>query len=346
MSNQSWLRYFHQPHPGYQYSATTSDRASSTKSPGLSGEAYAKVLARSKVFVSCTGKFNLPFIKISEVLASGAVLMCDRPCGADELGLIDDENYVSVDAVNFMGRLHDLLHDPARLNRIAKAGRQLAETKLALPHYAKRAAELLLSISKLPQNTIVLESTETVGSANMVGKARQVVRRKLESVGRRLLPDPPVVHSPALPIEGGTQLDWALVAEHQHILDCSRSPAKADMQLIQHLGLNAYWGKQPVVTQNPEVVSLRPLLLQDLARTLGARNLAEIGTARGMQSMFWARYLRENSGQPGRVYTCDIVRHDEPVFRTPLTGERHWTRRELWQGLPESNLIDLCMGTP
>ncbi len=344
LSNQTWLRYFHQPHPGYRYATSPAGSALPQQTAGLSGEAYAKVLSRSKVFVSCTGKFNLPFIKISEVLAGGAVLMCDRPCGADELGLVADENYVPVDAVNFMGRLHDLLRDPARLNRIAKAGRQLAETKLALPHYAKRGADLLLSIAKLQQKPIVLESAGPVRSATVVGKARQAVRRKMEAVGRRLLPPQPVVRTPALPIEGGTQLDWAQVIEHQHILDCSRSPDQTDMQLIQHLGLNAYWGKQPIVTQNPEVVSYRPLLLQDLARTLGARHLAEIGTARGMQSMFWARYLRENTALPGRVFTCDIVGHDEPVFRTPLTCERQWTRRELWQGLPESRHIDFVHG--
>ena len=344
LSHQSWLRYFHQPHPGYRYTASLSQGAPPQQTLGLCGEAYAQVLARSKVFVSCTGKYNLPFIKISEVLASGAVLMCDRPCGADELGLVDDVNYVPIDAVNFMGRLQDLLHDPPRLNRIAHAGRQLAKTKLALPHYARRAAEILLSIPTFTQTPVVLESPDAVVATNMVGKARRIVRRKLEAVARRLLPDPPVIQSPALRIASGTRLDWAQVVEHCHILDCSRSPGNAEMQLIQHLGLNAYWGRQPVVTQNPEVVSFRPLLLQELARALGARHLTEIGTARGMQCMFWARYLRENPGLPGRVYTCDIVGHDEPVFRTPLTGERHWTRRELWQGLPESGLIDFVHG--
>lgn len=83
LQKQVGIRYFNKTHPGYAYQEGNSN--------ALTGEKYAQAINRSLVFLSCTGKYKIPFIKLYEVLASRTLLMCDRPMGAEKIGLVDGE---------------------------------------------------------------------------------------------------------------------------------------------------------------------------------------------------------------------------------------------------------------
>ena len=63
----------------------------------------------------------------------------------------------------------------------------------------------------------------------------------------------------------------------------------------------------PEATQSAfDELVVRPTYLCDIAKTFGARNFAEVGTAQGLQSFTFAEYLTSQS-VPGHVWTCDIM---------------------------------------
>jgi hypothetical protein len=51
---------------------------------------------------------------------------------------------------------------------------------------------------------------------------------------------------------------------------------------------------------------VRPTYLCEIAKLYGAKTIAEVGTAQGLQSYTFAEYLK-SEGIPGHVWTCDIV---------------------------------------
>lgn len=343
---QSWLTYFYKPHPGYSF------RVEGT----LTGEAYARALARTKINVTCTTRLNLPIIKIGETLASGAMLMCDPPNGAEELGLVSGKTYVEVNREDFLIKLRYYLdHEEERL-RIAEAGRRLFEERHSVENYAVRALNTLEKILHRPQinrlssNQIKWEISRSDTRAKKIvrrifGKASKM-KECIRYAARVFRHGPPQLSASNVweSVEGGSKLDWKFVEETKHVLETANLCHLNDLNLIERYGLNAYWGDPPVITQHPEVVSLRPILLRELAHALSATTICEVGTARGLQSIFWARYFESENVTHARVFTCDIVSHDDPIYYTPITGEKRWTRKELWASESCTSLINFTHG--
>lgn len=360
LRSQSWLKYFTHPHPGYDFD---------TKGACV-GEDYAQSLARSKVFVSCTGRYGLPFIKIFEVLASGALLMCDKPSGSEQLGLIDGETYVEVNKSNFMQKLKYYLSHPEELTRVSAAGQALFLAEYTVEHSATRFINAFISI--IEDNAVAVNGEICSGVENRVPDTDTCsTLRTLALTAKQLLYRParwlmgtddtskslPCDNSVADTLntltncslweddKGGTFLDWARVSESKHVLEICQIDSLRELELIEKFGLNAHWGANPVITQHAETVFARPKALQLLAQTINAKLICEIGTARGLQAVFWAQYLSRTHSQSGAIYTCDIIGHDEPLFRTPLSAQAIWTRRELWASEPVASKIHFVHGT-
>lgn len=117
-SQQRGLAYFHQPHPGYAF-----------MNPGdaLTGDRYARVINESRIFASCTGRYQIPFIKLYEILACGTMLMCDEPAGANYLGLEDRETFAAVTSASFTATTRRYLDERRERERVAHNGRALFE---------------------------------------------------------------------------------------------------------------------------------------------------------------------------------------------------------------------------
>jgi Glycosyl transferases group 1 len=103
LSSRSDLNFLYRQHPGYRFIPNDQELLVSRK--------YFEVIKKSRIFSSCTGKYQIPFIKLYEVLACGVPLMCDKPTGGEYLYLKDNENYLPITADNFEKRLQALLAD-------------------------------------------------------------------------------------------------------------------------------------------------------------------------------------------------------------------------------------------
>jgi hypothetical protein len=347
LSQQSWINYFCKEHPGYNYNLTDA----------LTNEAYARVLARSKIFVSCTGRYKVPFIKISEVLASGALLMCDRPNGAEQLGLVDGQTYAEVDKVNFMEKVHYYLHHPDELSDIARRGQALFLDRFTVKYHGQRTANALLALTKT--TTCVTENDPAMrhrsGNDGISGRAK--LSKRVVSAIEHILPSfvrkpvdtdaPHVAEFPPSPWQQETKyscLDWKRVIEARHVLEICQIQSVEELALIEKFGLNAAWSERPVITAFPEVVSARPKVLSLLAQKSGMKTFCEVGTARGLQSIFWGRYLVKSRQDDGLVFTCDIDDHETPRYRTPIDGETIFSRRELWQQSSFASVVNFVCG--
>ena len=51
----------------------------------------------------------------------------------------------------------------------------------------------------------------------------------------------------------------------------------------------------------------RPYYLTTIAKEFGVKNIAEVGTAQGLQFYSFAKYVDENHSNSGHVWSCDII---------------------------------------
>lgn len=131
-----------------------------------------------------------------------------------------------------------------------------------------------------------------------------------------------------------------VVKTKKHILELGGVVTRPVLDIWLKLGVNCRpYENPPVVTKFPEILVLRGVYLRDLAVRTQARKFAEIGTARGFQSMLWAQYLVDGRIEDGAVYTCDVDGMDLRVYKTCVTGDRVFTRRELWEEYPGKSFI-------
>ena len=300
---QSDLNFFHRQHPGYVF----------PEGNALTGVRYAQVINRSKIFASCTSKFHIPFIKLYEVLACRSALLCDRPRGAELLGLKDGETFIEAGASNCVQKAKQYLQEEDRLEFIWDAGRQLFLDRHTVE---KRAQEM----------TEVLPYFLNTGEG--IGWAAHSHNLKLVNIWNKK-----------------TRASALASASERDILSYGLPLRQVNWKYWLRLGLNLRpYENPPVVTQFPELVALRPELLYTLAKQIKARTLVEIGTARGLQSMVWAQYLVDEGIEDGRVITCDIISHDERCFKIPLEHEKLFTRRELWENIEPAENITFVHG--
>jgi hypothetical protein len=127
--------------------------------------AYARAINQSHIFLTCCTKYKIPVMKLFEALACKTLLMCDRPYGAEQLGLIDGETFVEVDENNFLEKIRYYLKKPDEMRRIAENGYRLAHTRHTVD---KRAQELkgLLENFILEYNKIKTTKIPSYGFIN------------------------------------------------------------------------------------------------------------------------------------------------------------------------------------
>ncbi len=299
-SQQKDLSFFSQPHPGYRYH---------TRATALIGENYAKIINQSKIFASCTGKYNIPFIKLYEVLACKTVLMCDCPMGGEYLGLSDKETYLRITKDNFLEEAKRLLKDKQAIDRIARNGYKLFLSRHTVEIRAREFIETLKGL---------LYGQPAEGWASLYPYRKECKFRVVNPLLKKF--------------------------STKHIREVSRPADTITLGIWKKYGLNNRPHEiPPVVTEQPDLVVLRGVYLRQLAEYSKAKYLAEVGTARGFQSFMWAQYLLENF-QDGLIYTCDIDGMDKPIYKTPLTDNQILTRRQLWHDSPQSPLIRFVHG--
>ncbi|MDP2922777.1 MAG: glycosyltransferase [Candidatus Omnitrophota bacterium] len=105
--------------------------------------AYAKAMNRSHIFLTCCTKYKIPVMKLFEALACKTLLMCDKPYGAEGLGLIDQETFVEVEENNFLEKIRYYLKRPDEMKRISENGYRLVHQRHTVEKRALEFKELL-----------------------------------------------------------------------------------------------------------------------------------------------------------------------------------------------------------
>jgi len=119
LRTQKKIKYFVKDNPPYQF--YENDDVGGIPIRGN----YARAINRSRIFITCCTKFRTPVAKTFEALACKTLLMCDRPAGAEKVGLVDGETYAEVTRDNFMSRIRYYLSRPDEIRRIAENGYNL-----------------------------------------------------------------------------------------------------------------------------------------------------------------------------------------------------------------------------
>ena len=110
------------------------------------GESYINALQRSKVMLTDASRYGCPVKKYFEAIATGCLLMADRPNHADEIGLVAGENYVEISKDNWREKLDYYLANETERLKITRNARELFERK----HTNKvRAKELIWNLNKV-----------------------------------------------------------------------------------------------------------------------------------------------------------------------------------------------------
>ena len=326
-SKQENIKYFHKCHPGYRFCGTND----------LVGSKYAECINQSHLFASCTGIYNIPFIKLYEAMACASLLLCDSPHGAEYLGLKNEYNYVSVNENNFVDIALKYLKKPNECSKIASNGRKLICEKHNVEIRAKEFTKVIDSLlnenrarcwAKLSPNWT--QSDKNVKFFSNIEKKRKSNSGKVmdKKRGQNMLYK--------------ENMDFRI---KQHITDLVKRIDKHSYDIWYKFGANYCIDEMPpIVTEFPELVMLRGLYLKKIARKINAQFLVEVGTARGFQSFIWAKYLKENKYNKGKIITCDIVGEKERIFKTPITGQNYMSRNDLWKGTSEAKYVTFVHG--
>ena len=179
--------------------------------------------------------------------------MCDRPNGAEYLGLHNLRNYIEVTEDNFTQTMKRALADEEGLSKIARNGAELILARHTVDIRAREFNEVVSAI---------LHGKQPGGWAEMFEM------RKCDTVH--------------------TSLEAACCNKTFHITEVANKPDKQAVSIWYKYGLNNRpYDNPPVVTEFPELVILRGVYLRQLAEEMRAERFAEVGTARGFQSMLW-----------------------------------------------------------
>ena len=135
--------FMYREHPGYHELP-----ASSTE---LHGEAYARLIARAKMFVTCDSIEKLPVMKYFESLACQTLLLASGSKELQDLGFIDGETYVEVNEDNVVEKANFYLANQAERERIIENGYQLIKARHSTE---KRVRDLLKRIQQICENHI------------------------------------------------------------------------------------------------------------------------------------------------------------------------------------------------
>ena len=111
------ISYLYKKHPGW---------GNHDKSHSYVGEGFSRTINTCKTFVTTGGKYNCPYPKFVEIMASKSCLLAITPLGFEALGLIDGQNYISVTTENIEDIVDQTLGNPRLIERIAENGYQHA----------------------------------------------------------------------------------------------------------------------------------------------------------------------------------------------------------------------------
>jgi len=130
-----------------------------------------------------------------------------------------------------------------------------------------------------------------------------------------------------------------LPGKFEYIWKMVNSPIQE--QKLQQSNVDPEVGKQIL-----ENFKKRAFLLSEIARVIGAKNIAEVGTAQAWQSLSFAQGLinRSATGEDvGKVYTCDIRDVRNMIVWNKLSDFCHFTNgtsRDMRENIGE-NKIDM-----
>ncbi|MCF6409161.1 glycosyltransferase [Pseudalkalibacillus salsuginis] len=125
-------------HPGY--------RNLPSNAKAMTGENYAKLLNRAKIFLTCDSIYKYPVLKYFESLACGTLLLASGSKELQDLGFIDGETFIEINDHDVLEKVNVNLKNESRRNRIVSKGKRLIQQK----HTTEvRAKELIGHIERL-----------------------------------------------------------------------------------------------------------------------------------------------------------------------------------------------------
>lgn len=136
LKNVKNIKFFNKPHPGYHF------RKKIDKNQ-IFGKKYFKILRNTKIFITCGTKFNLPIIKLYEILGSGCLLMCSKIYNKKKIGLKNGKNYIEVNEKNLIRKINFFLQNKKKLNQISKNGVEMIKKKFTNEIQAKKQFQII-----------------------------------------------------------------------------------------------------------------------------------------------------------------------------------------------------------
>lgn len=107
------------------------------------GERYAQLLGQSRIFIFDCSKYRYPLQKFFEAMASGCLVMSNKPTEAHSLGFVDGKTYVEIKPENWRKRLRHYLENKDEAQAIAKAGMNITRKFHSHETRAKQFIEIL-----------------------------------------------------------------------------------------------------------------------------------------------------------------------------------------------------------
>jgi hypothetical protein len=153
LQKKKYLNFFYKNHPGYNFQKKINNK-------NLFGTEYFKILKKTKIFVTCGTKYNLPIIKIYEVLASGCLLMCGKINNLKKFGLIKNKNFVEINTKNLLYKLNYYIKNPKKIASISSNGLTLVKNNYTNVLQAKKQFNIIKNIKKSYSRTALLSNLE------------------------------------------------------------------------------------------------------------------------------------------------------------------------------------------
>jgi glycosyltransferase involved in cell wall biosynthesis len=113
---------------------------------GFVREEYAKAINKSKILVSCGGRYHLAFNKIFEAMGCGTLYIGERPYGEKELHLKDGFNYVSASKEDFLEKVKYYVDNNEEREEIINNAKKTFADKHTIDARAKDFANLIEGI--------------------------------------------------------------------------------------------------------------------------------------------------------------------------------------------------------
>lgn len=296
LKNQSWINFFHHEHPGYNYINNIG---------GITGDKYAEVLSKTKIFVTCGLKYNIPVMKTYEVLASEALLVCDHINNPELIGLIPNKNYIEVDFPDFMGVVKYYINNEDERKKIAKAGRELYVQRHTIESRSKNTYRILLKIIKN-----YVPSKQTTRSLSNISDKENLKLDKVKAANKNALIKR-FMHKFRLKffnklddnalftnkLTTGSYLDWKNVIGFIHI-DKMDLPDNNDDYEDKKSSLqffNKKKGKLKINDEDSMIINKRHELLRYIYKKHETQIYGKICSTEDLRSIIWTISLKKGS---------------------------------------------------